>query len=77
VAPRRIGHGEFAYNLDSSWSAGALGAGGSDGWARHGIAVTSAGEVVTFDAKFSLVHMFSLRAGCSAAFRLISKRDTG
>lgn len=55
----KIGDGDFVFELDDGWYDGPHHTGKTDGWAHHGIAVTTAGEVVTFDEKLPQVQVLS------------------
>lgn len=55
----RIGEGEFTFEFDDNWFNGSHHTGSTDGWAHHGIVVTLADEIVTFDEKDPVVHIIS------------------
>jgi hypothetical protein len=51
-----VGDGELTFKVEDWWALGHHD-GSSDGWAHHGIAVTTAGDVVTFDEGASRVQV--------------------
>ncbi|MEV0291802.1 hypothetical protein AB0H36_47420 [Kribbella sp. NPDC050820] len=51
----QVGEGDFVFDFDDRWFEGEHHSGHTDGWAHHGVVVTSAGEVVTFDEKLPRV----------------------
>ncbi|MEV0290311.1 hypothetical protein AB0H36_39805 [Kribbella sp. NPDC050820] len=55
----QIGEGDFVFDFDDRWFEGDHHSGQTDGWAHHGIVVTAAGEVVTFDEKLPRVQVLS------------------
>jgi len=48
MTARKLGEGRFTFAWDDAWGGRGHHDGGTKGWAHHGIAVTTAGEVVTF-----------------------------
>lgn len=55
----RVGTGDFVFDFDDQWFDGAHHTGDTDGWAHHGIVVTSGGEVVTFDEKLPRIQVLT------------------
>ncbi|MDX5965272.1 hypothetical protein SIM91_18590 [Rhodococcus opacus] len=54
-----IGEGDFTFDFNDRWFSGDHHRGNTDGWAHHGIVVTSGGEIVTFDEKLPRVQVLS------------------